>query len=686
MVALPRHLAPLLAPEPFLDVLGTVDPWPVPPGWLEQTQQRLRAVMEDPRAEGLAPGGGDWKPERSGVAVHLWKLVTYLPGAIPVWAGSHTSLGNDLMRPWLQESFTYTPREITYFTNTDTGWMTDLVWRARDLPPERRVEVVDLAVEAAQVFADVPAYAARVEVLTGLYRRFVDDPEVRASLEGPSWPATFKLWRSRLTDAEAQVWPEVRGWGSQLAWSLDGLTGAHELLTSRVDRGQSLPDLIASMALYDEVDELPTTFVSAAGPELYTEVVEAKERLRPRFDRADWYADNRGWLARAMVLGEVDVVRLWLAMATHVAFLVVGQPGQPGITKSARTPDRQGYVEDVANVFTPARPVLNPIAARLLEQRRTEPAATPTGATSATATQTRVALGEGDEVPDLAVPSVEIGDPVAELEALIGLEPVKEQVRRLVAELRAERLRTEAGMPPSERSRHMVFSGNPGTAKTTVARLLARIYAQLGVLQHGHLIEVSRADLVGEFIGQTAPRTAARFKQALGGVLFVDEAYALVPKDSSRDFGHEAVATLLKLMEDHRDDAIVIAAGYPGEMQRFLASNPGISSRFPTTVAFADYGDDELWAILRLYADQAGFVLARGLESAFRRLVPTQRPTTFGNGRWVRNVFEEATSRQALRISSVEEPTREVVTGLRPEDLPASPSVTGRPDGTGLYL
>ena len=199
---------------------------------------------------------------------------------------------------------------------------------------------------------------------------------------------------------------------------------------------------------------------------------------------------------------------------------------------------------------------------------------------------------------------------MAELDELIGLAPVKEQVRRLVAELKAEKIRTEAGMPVSDRSRHMVFLGNPGTAKTTVARLLARIYAQLEVLSNGHLVEVTRGDLVGEYIGQTAPRTTAKFNQATGGVLFIDEAYSLIPPDSGRDFGHEAVATLLKLMEDHRDEVVVIVAGYPREMQRFLESNTGLASRFPKTLTFADYDADELVAIFQLIAEQAGFTVA----------------------------------------------------------------------------
>ena len=202
----------------------------------------------------------------------------------------------------------------------------------------------------------------------------------------------------------------------------------------------------------------------------------------------------------------------------------------------------------------------------------------------------------------------------------------------------------------------------------------------------GHLIEVSRADLVGEYIGQTAPRTTARFNQATGGVLFIDEAYSLVPADSFRDFGNEAISTLLKLMEDHRDEVVVIVAGYPKEMARFVESNPGLASRFPTTLHFGDCDADELWAIFRLYADKAGFSLLDGVETSFRRLVPDPRPEAFGNGRFVRNVFEDAVTRQAMRIVAMTDPIKEVVTQLRPEDLPDLTSPAGAGDGTGLYL
>jgi len=278
------------------------------------------------------------------------------------------------------------------------------------------------------------------------------------------------------------------------------------------------------------------------------------------------------------------------------------------------------------------------------------------------------------------------GDARIELRDLPGLDTVKQELGLLVASARADRLRSESGLRTVTPTRHMVFTGNPGTGKTMVARLLGRIYKRLGVLSSGHLVEASRAHLVGEYIGQTAPRTRRLVERAMGGVLFIDEAYTLTQSPHKSDYGHEAIAELVKLMEDHRDDLIVIVAGYEMQMAEFLMANPGLDSRFPKQLHFPDYTDDELVAVFEKLSADDGFRLAPGtaelLGSTLRR-VP--RGPSFGNGRLMRNLLDVAVANQAQRLALAKrKPTKKSLVTLTADDLPP---VWEHPEELiGLYL
>ena len=258
---------------------------------------------------------------------------------------------------------------------------------------------------------------------------------------------------------------------------------------------------------------------------------------------------------------------------------------------------------------------------------------------------------------------------LAELDQLVGLANVKSEVRRLSSLLQVQQLRAERGMPVIETSHHLVFTGNPGTGKTTVARLLSQIYHAVGVVTHGHLVETDRSKLVAGFVGQTALKTQTALESALGGMLLIDEAYALA-RGGENDFGLEAIDTLVKFMEDHRDDIAVVAAGYPAEMTDFIDSNPGLKSRFTRTINFPDYTEDELVRIFLQLGDRNQYHLSDNALLRVRHFI-TAEPRTrgFGNARYVRNLFETAIAHQAVRLAPLSDPSDEQLTTLTADDI-----------------
>jgi hypothetical protein len=279
--------------------------------------------------------------------------------------------------------------------------------------------------------------------------------------------------------------------------------------------------------------------------------------------------------------------------------------------------------------------------------------------------------------PDLAAaqkPAVSLEEALAELDGLIGLGDVKSEVRSLANFLRLQQQRQAASLPTMPISLHLVFTGNPGTGKTTVARIIGKIYGAMGVLKQGHLVETDRSGLVAEYAGQTGPRTHRKIDQALDGVLFVDEAYSLAPEGGEDAYGAEAIQTLLKRMEDDRDRLVVILAGYPDPMDRLLRSNPGLSSRFSRVLAFADYSPVELARIFEAMCEKNHFELpgeARGRLLCCLQWLYDHRDEHFGNGRLVRNLFEDTVRCLANRLSAISSLSREQLTRLEPQDIVA---------------
>ena len=278
--------------------------------------------------------------------------------------------------------------------------------------------------------------------------------------------------------------------------------------------------------------------------------------------------------------------------------------------------------------------------------------------------------GPAPEKPKEEPPKEPEKDPQEELDSLIGLTKIKHDVKELTDFVKIQKMRKDAGLRAVPVSLHLVFTGNPGTGKTTVARIISRIYKQIGVLSKGQLVEVDRSGLVAGYVGQTALKTQEQINKAMGGVLFIDEAYALSQKDDA--FGQEAIDTILKAMEDHRDDLVVIVAGYTKPMERFIESNPGLKSRFNKYIEFPDYTLDELMAIFDMNCKKYDYIADEDVRRQIRAIIVARKLAqleNYANARDVRNMFEDIITNQARRVAAMENPSQEDMMTISLEDL-----------------
>ncbi|WP_238157917.1 AAA family ATPase [Kribbella voronezhensis] len=670
----------------------------------------------------------------------LHQVAPLLGGWIPVLRGEYADIAAVLTRDFHRAPVRL--GGDGYVVRVAAGdWPLLAVGGARGFNEEGRRQALQLSRDVVSLFVDAPPLAARARVLTSAFDRVLGDREATRMHLQADYETIVQFWQTAvLSDAERAVLPELAGPAAALQYSLEALRAAHAELSAVVvdDDAAEFPQLLARLIRATGLKNQPPAVGQILGMAGW-DVEHALAELRDRFDPQVWLARNAQWLERAVAQGQRMPARSWAAAATRVSVHLAGvlesgpwpEPEMPDLSAFFRILDGERAVGSASSAGTTNQPAAaTPITlawASPTTDGTDSPTAAPKpkadgadvhevneGSATGGVPEPEVGAVDGAEVDDVRQSAVGVGEPaaddvpeqasestaavatgprsegnelaaagndigaLAELEALVGLETVKESVRRMVAEIKTNQRRKEFGLPTQERARHMVFVGKPGTAKTTIARLLGRIYKELGVLEKGHVVEVDRSDLVGSAVGATAPMTAAKFREALGGVLFVDEAYTLVPENIPGDFGHEAVATLLKMMEDYRDEVVVIMAGYHREIQRLMESNTGLASRFPKLLAFSEYDTDQLVAIFELQARQKGMIFTDEVMKVVRRIIPpAPRGHNFGNGRFIRNVLEEAISNQSTRLA-LRDPdtlTERDLRELLPEDIKPAASM-----------
>jgi Holliday junction resolvasome RuvABC ATP-dependent DNA helicase subunit len=427
-----------------------------------------------------------------------------------------------------------------------------------------------------------------------------------------------------------------------------------------------------------DIDELRRAIIDDASlPAVATpQILAPGEEAYLKIQKAIWREMRN---APGVLHGSLTVVEIGQLYVTNQRVIVAGTASQTSVNLSelegAAVSDGMLLLQRIGGLdpyIELSSPAMLDIAVLLIERVRRggRPLRDYIGGEPAAETPRPKTPPKSAKATPPAAPPQTVEELLAKLDKLVGLKDVKGEIHTLVNVARVREMRKREGLKTPPASYHMVFVGPPGTGKTTVARLVSQIFHALGLLSKGHLVEVDRAELVAGYVGQTAIKTDACVRGALGGVLFVDEAYSLAA-GGEQDFGREAIETLLKLMEDNREDLVVIAAGYRDRMEGFIESNPGLRSRFTRFVDFPDYTPEELTTIFLRLVDEEGYKLDQGVTDVVRRKLENAyitRTPTFGNGRMVRNLFEETLTNQANRLATAS-PTREQLCTIAVADL-----------------
>lgn len=657
-------LAVMTSGRPYLGGWGVGAPWMLDDESIAAVRGQILSMATHQYADCFDGEGGpfgilDSVPPLVQLTAYMFEA---LQGSCVVLdSAAHAAILDDF-----KESGIPSRRSLSIVTWTPTfNWLTT-AWQTlrtrNDISTTARI-----LTDVLDVLAGVPPLEEAARACSRLIDAVLESMPV-ARLDSATDDQLEGIFAGALDDRGAEAVPNLRG----LTFELELLRGHIErsaavLKTSGIDL-PSLEDLLVS-ELTDAGAALSPELRPALGGQVY---MRLRERVaageRTDVDRA---AISNS-LARAIREGQAAAAHQWTVGAYRVLWTALSIPDD------SRTPASIA-IEDLADDLADIRAALRESkeAAKSKEEAESKDAARPKDASQPTDSAGVAAVtdrtdsvgGVGDGRSEPAGPSTS-SDPWAKLDRMVGLTGVKETVQRVLRGAELAQRRREAGVELEPPARHLLFLGNPGTGKTEVARLIGEIYRDRGVLRTGKLVETSRADLIGEGIGETAPKVRKRVNAALGGVLFIDEAYALNADDGRSDYGKEAVNELMTLMDRHRDDLLVIAAGYREQMQSLLRANPGLESRFGNRVSFDDFSDDELVEIFHGMVRDARFDLADGVEKEVRSHLPRKRTPRYGNAREMRRLFEATVERQGMRLSGrLDDLTDEEVRTLTVADI-----------------